>query len=144
MRYFFQNDFATDWNLLVHLVQIEGSDWDVLEENKEKFAICLCPISNKNLNCGIAPGREFLDRNFIVSLGTDSAVSGESLDMISVIKAAMRDYGFSFEEALECATLGGAKALRFDDKIGSIEVGKEAQFLNFDGNSVEWIERNEL
>ena len=140
VRYFLRNNFATDWTLLVHMVQIEDSDWEILEQNKNKIAVCLCPISNKNLNCGIAPGREFLDRGFTVALGTDSAMSGESLDMLAVINSAMSDYGFSFEEALKCATLGGAKALKFDDKIGSIEVGKEAQLLAFDGKKIEWLE----
>ena len=67
-------------------------------------------------------------------------MSGESLDMIAVINAAMKDYKFSFDEALSCATLGGAKALKFDNKIGSLEIGKDAQLLAYDGTSVDWIE----
>jgi len=140
VQYFFQNNFVTDWTLLVHMVQTKDSDWEILEQNRDKIAVCLCPISNKNLSCGIAPGRKFLDKNFVVALGSDSTMSGETLDMIRLIKAAMNDYGFSFDEAIECATLGGAKALKMEKNIGSLEIGKDAQLLAYDGDSIRWIE----
>ena len=45
---------------------------------------------------------------------------------------------FSVRDALRAATIEGAKALMWDDEIGSIEVGKKADFILFDLDHVEW------
>ena len=44
----------------------------------------------------------------------------------------------SAEQAVEMATIGGAKALRLDDSVGSIEIGKEADMVIFDTDDFDW------
>ncbi|KAL4787177.1 hypothetical protein BJX76DRAFT_319096 [Aspergillus varians] len=97
-----------------------------------------CPISNMTVGGGfmVAPVRDFLRRGIKVGLGTDSG-GGWASQMLAVIRQAMiasnarevlsegRDKGLTFEEVFYLATLGGAKVLCLEDRIGSFEVGKE-------------------
>ncbi|RGP76862.1 guanine deaminase [Fusarium longipes] len=100
--------------------------------------IAHCPIANMTVGGGfmVAPIRDFLRRGIKVGLGTDSG-GGWASQMLSVIRQAMiasnarevlsegRDKALSLEEVFYLSTLGGAKVLCLEDKIGSFEVGKE-------------------
>jgi 5-methylthioadenosine/S-adenosylhomocysteine deaminase len=80
-----------------------------------------------------------------VGLGTDGAASNDRLDMVSEMRlAALLAKGVRRDAtavpapaALEAATLGGARALGLDRRIGSIEVGKAADLAAFDLSSIE-------
>ncbi len=80
-----------------------------------------------------------------VGLGTDGAASNDRLDMVSEMRlAALLAKGIRRDAsvvpaaaALEAATLGGARALGLDRRIGSIEPGKEADLAAVDLSSVE-------
>jgi 5-methylthioadenosine/S-adenosylhomocysteine deaminase len=48
------------------------------------------------------------------------------------------------ETALELATINGAKALRWDDEIGSLEIGKSADIVQFDLNRPEWVPNHDV
>ena len=93
-----------------------------------------CPSSNLKLASGIAPVSALLKQGVNVALGTDGAASNNRLDMFSEMRlAALLAKGSSgdaatvpAEQALQMATINGAKALGLDDKIGSIEIGKLA------------------
>lgn len=102
------------------------------------------PISNLNLGCGIANISKY--KNYVnVCLGTDGQGSGNNLNlfyhmsMVDLLqKGLYKDPVVSSSyEVLKMATINGAKALFMDDKIGSIEVGKNADIIIVDLNEIE-------
>ena len=110
---------------------------------KHKTGVCHCPSSNMILASGIAPVRDMVDQGVKVGLGVDGSASNDGNHLLGEARQAMllqrvgwpgfesRADRFSAREALELATLGGAKVLRRDDDIGSIEVGKAADIVAF-------------
>ncbi|MGQ9538783.1 MAG: amidohydrolase [Candidatus Bathycorpusculaceae bacterium] len=99
------------------------------------------PISNLKLASGVSPVPKMLEQGITVSLGTDSPCSNNTADMFEVMKtAAILHKGvnknpaiMAASQVLDMATLSGAKALCWDNEIGSIEVGKKADLaiVNF-------------
>jgi guanine deaminase len=95
-----------------------------------------CPTSNLFIGSGLYNLHEALDAGNCVSIGTDVG-GGTSYSMLRTLGEAykvqqLQGVSLSPAYALYLATLGGAKALSLDDKIGSIEVGKEADFVLID------------
>lgn len=98
--------------------------------------IAHCPSSNLKLGSGIALVSSLLKNSVNVGIGTDGAASNNRLDMFAEMRlAALLAKGASEDptslpahQALEMATINAAKALSLDDKIGSIEIGKKADF----------------
>ena len=106
------------------------------------MAICTCPSSNAKLGMGVAPLSQFLQAGLRVGLGTDSPAATESTDMLSEMRMGLLLHRASdtsrfltSHQILELATIGGARALRQDDKIGSLEVGKLADLIAVDLSS---------
>ena len=96
-----------------------------------------CPCSNMRLGSGIAPVRRMLDAGMHVGLGVDGSASNDTSDMLGEVRQALllQRVGFGPEaltarEALEIATLGGAKNLNRDD-IGTIAPGMMADVAIF-------------
>ena len=95
------------------------------------------PESNMKLASGTAPIPAFLAAGVTVGLGTDGAASNNDLDMFEAMRQAAflhklvtRDPQAAPAPAvLEMATIGGARALGLDAKIGSIEAGKRADLI---------------
>jgi len=93
-----------------------------------------CPTSNLKLASGIAPVAAMVNKHVNVGIGTDGAASNNRLDMFAEMRmAALLAKGItgdatvvSAAEALQMATINGARALGMDDKIGSIEIDKLA------------------
>ncbi|MDB5395853.1 MAG: putative hydrolase [Rhodospirillales bacterium] len=89
---------------------------------------------------------EMQARGINVTIGTDGNNNSNYHDLMratyllaGLFKDARRDPTlFPAEQALECATLNGAKALQMADQIGSIEVGKKADFVAHDTYRPEW------
>ncbi|MRW83780.1 8-oxoguanine deaminase [Pseudoduganella sp. FT26W] len=96
-----------------------------------------CPCSNMRLASGIAPIRKMLDRGVPVGLGVDGSASNDAGHMMGEVRQAMllQRVGFgpdamTARQALEVATLGGAKVLNRDD-IGAIKPGMSADIVMF-------------
>lgn len=92
-----------------------------------------CPTSNGRLGSGIAPVRALLDARVPVGLGVDGSASNESGRMadelhqaLLVARLAGGPLALTAREALQMATMGGARCLGRDAELGSIEVGKQA------------------
>lgn len=110
----------------------------------KKISFVHNPISNLNLGCGIANISKY--KNYVnVCLGTDGQGSGNNLNlfyhmsMVDLLqKGSYKDPIVSSSyEVLKMATINGAKALFMDDKIGSIEVGKNADIIIIDLDKIE-------
>jgi 5-methylthioadenosine/S-adenosylhomocysteine deaminase len=92
------------------------------------------------LGAGVAPVAALLARGVNVALGTDGAASNNRLDLLSELriaallaKVATGDPSvFPAPQALEVATLGGARALGLDAEIGSLVAGKQADIVAVD------------
>ena len=97
-------------------------------------SVAHCPSSNLKLASGIAPVAKLLKAGVNIGLGTDGAASNNRLDLFSEMRlAALLAKGSTGDAtampvhtALECATLGGARALGLQERIGSIVPGKRA------------------
>lgn len=99
--------------------------------------IAHCPTSNLKLGSGIAPISALLKNNVNVCIGTDSAASNNRLDMFSEMRlAALLSKGANEDaavlpahQALKMVTINAARAIGLDSKIGSIEIGKQADLV---------------
>lgn len=95
------------------------------------------PTSNLKLASGIAPVAALLDAGVNVGLGSDGAASNNRQDIFSEMRlaallgkvAADDAAAVSAWQALEMATINGARALGWDDRIGSLQVGKAADVI---------------
>ncbi|PVZ71627.1 TRZ/ATZ family hydrolase [Pelagibaculum spongiae] len=104
-----------------------------------------CPESNLKLASGFAPIGRLQKAGINIAIGTDGAASNNDLDMIGemrtaamLAKAVAEDAtALSASEALYAATMGGAKAMHLDDKIGSLEVGKFADIAAINLSDLE-------
>ncbi len=122
----------------MHCVRVTDSDIERIEANGASVAHC--PKSNAKFGHGAAPLEKFLDAGVTVGLGSDSVASNNVCDLIEESRFAVltaRNHPDSkrlitAREILECATLGGAKALGLDDLIGTLEAGKEADLAVID------------
>ena len=124
-----------------HMVHPSSDEINQMAETRT--GICHCPSSNMILASGIAPVREMVDAGMKVALGVDGSASNDGNHMLGEARQAMllqrvgwpgfeaRADRFSAREALELATLGGARVLRREDDIGSLEVGKSADLVAF-------------
>lgn len=97
------------------------------------------PVANLMYASGVAPLAEMIDAGVRVGFGTDGASTNNGQNMWEAMKMGMflqkSRFGASWgsaELALELATIGGARAIGMDDEIGSLEVGKRADFLVVD------------
>jgi len=116
---------------LIHMVQV--SDEEAGELREEDAALVLCPRSNFFLQVGSPPVKEYAKFNRI-GIGTDGLSSNYNLDLFEEMRflhmllsdAAGQRAAFV---TVYAATLGGAGALYLEDRIGSIEPGKEADLL---------------
>jgi 5-methylthioadenosine/S-adenosylhomocysteine deaminase len=96
-----------------------------------------CPQSNMKLASGAAPVREMLAEGLRLGLGTDGAASNNDLDMFEEMLTAALLAKHSAQDptsapaaaVLEMATLGGARALGMEDRLGSLEPGKRADLI---------------
>lgn len=92
-----------------------------------------CPSSNARLGAGICRLRDLRDAGVPVGLGVDGAASSEASSLIEEVRHALLfararggPHALSVRDALQTATIGGARTLGWEDQIGSLEVGKQA------------------
>ena len=124
--------------LLVHTVWMDAQDIEILARTRTNVAHN--PCSNAKLASGIAPIPEMLAAGVNVALGTDGGPSNNTYDLVREMRWAsylhkartLNPMVMPAETVLEMATIHGAKALGWEREIGSLEVGKQADFVVFD------------
>jgi 5-methylthioadenosine/S-adenosylhomocysteine deaminase len=124
--------------IAVHMTQLLKEEIDALAQANVNVAHC--PASNLKLASGFCEADRLLKGGVNVALGTDGAASNNNLDMLEELHlAALLAKGVAREAtalpahaALRMATLGGAKALGVDDRIGSLEAGKSVDLAAID------------
>jgi len=122
----------------VHMTQLDPEEIDLIAERGAN--VVHCPESNLKLASGFCPVHQLLQAGVNVGLGTDGAASNNDLDMLGEMRSAAllakgvtgNAAAVSAEEALEMATLGGARAIGLADEIGSLEPGKAADVISID------------
>ena len=121
--------------VFAHGVELNEREIERLADSQ--VAIAHNPISNLKLASGIAPVVQLQRAGVPVGIATDSVASNNNLDMFEEGRTAallqkMKSGDasqFPIETALKALTIEGAKVLGMEDEIGSLEVGKQADFL---------------
>lgn len=130
--------FGDMHTILAHGVKLDDEDIEILKTLD--CGIAHNPVSNLRLGCKIADTTKYLKNGINVALGTDGQGSGNNLDMFEAMRTACLIQGGIHEneeritsrDAIKMATINGAKLLGLDDKIGSIEEGKNADIILVD------------
>ncbi len=139
VRYILQWGLMDVPNMLaVHCTQVDDADVEVLAGND--VAIAHCPRCNAKLGMGMAPLGQFLHAGIRVGIGTDSPASNNTMDMFDEMRIGLllqravagHEQFFIARQFVKLATLDAARALRIDDRVGSLEPGKQADIIAVD------------
>lgn len=124
-------------SVFAHGVHVEDAECRTLA--RTETAICHCPSSNLKLASGLANMPRFDEFGVPVALGADGAPCNNNLDAFVEMRLAALIHkpghgpeAMPAERVLRLATLDGAKALGIDDRVGSIEEGKDADLVVLD------------
>jgi 5-methylthioadenosine/S-adenosylhomocysteine deaminase len=133
--------------VIAHGVAVKDEEIGELAQHDSKVAFC--PSTSLKLAKGAtAIGRypEMLEAGVTVSLGTDGVAAAGNLSLMRQLylaaglfkDARLDENQLGARRALRLATIDGARALGWDDEIGSLEVGKRADLVLFDLDHHEW------
>jgi 5-methylthioadenosine/S-adenosylhomocysteine deaminase len=118
--------------LLAHCILVNDADLETMQQTDTRVAHC--PKSNAKLGHGVAPFSKFLEKGIAVGLGSDSVASNNTCDLLEEARFAVllartqADAGVSASQALQSATLGGARALGLAGEVGELREGSQADF----------------
>lgn len=135
--------------VLAHCVWLDESEMEILRTTGTHVAHC--PSSNLKLGSGIAAVAEMLERGISVSLGADGAPCNNRLDIFTEMRTAALlqkvrrgPQALPALSALRMATVAGARALGLADEIGTVEVGKRADLMLLNLNSLHTTPQPDL
>ncbi len=123
-------------SVFAHGIHVTDAEFQRLSEAKSTIAFC--PTSNLFLGSGLFKIAQAKSKDYPVKVGLGTDVGGgTTFSMLHTANEAykvaqLQGEPLSAFKTLFLATLGGAKALLLDDKIGNFEVGKEADFIVLD------------
>jgi 5-methylthioadenosine/S-adenosylhomocysteine deaminase len=128
--------------IFAHCIWLNEPDIEIL--TKFGASVVHNPLSNMILASGVCPVPRLRAAGISVALGTDGAGSNDSHDMLQVMKCAallqklhhLDPLAMTARDVMTMATIEGARALRADQRIGSLEVGKQADVVRFAGDGV--------
>jgi len=134
--------------MAAHCVHVDDEEIALLA--RHGVGVAHCPRSNGILGCGVAPVAELRAAGIAVGIATDSPASTPSFDLFDELRTAIvaararagRPDGLTVGDALELATLGGARVLGMDDEVGSLVPGKQADIavVSLDDSPFEPVE----
>lgn len=136
-------EFFSPLTQCVHMTTLDDSDIETIAAYNAQ--VIHCPESNLKLASGLCPVAKLLDYGINVALGTDGAASNNDLNMFGelhtaalVAKAVAGDPTVvDAHKALQLATINGARALGWANRIGSIEAGKAADLAAVELGTIE-------
>ncbi|KAK8041348.1 hypothetical protein PG994_014355 [Apiospora phragmitis] len=142
MQFCHEAELAGPKTVLAHMCHLD-MDVDLAILRESQTTVAHNPTSNLKLASGVAKVPRMLEEGVNVALGTDGATCNNSYDMLremhlaSILhKGTLLDAGsIGAHEALEMATIRGAKALGLEAEIGSVEVGKKADLVVLDARA---------
>ena len=130
--------------LLVHNVCLSQEDIDAAKQVMNNVYWTVCPLSNIFIHNALPPISLMRGNNLDIMLGTDSLSSNDDLDMVKEMVCLHSNFPeVPMSEILTWATLNGARFLKKDDVLGSLEPGKRpgiVRISNIDGNGYVTVE----
>jgi cytosine/adenosine deaminase-related metal-dependent hydrolase len=145
-----QIGYLSDRTSLAHCVWLEDTDIKILAETRS--TVVHNPLSNLRLGSGIAPLLKYRQAGVNVTFGCDGAASNDSQDLLEAIKIGSLlhnvteldyEHWITPRQAVEMASLGGAKGLNVSDQLGSLTVGKQADLVMYDLTSLSLLPRTD-
>lgn len=134
---------VTAQSVFAHCLHLSGSEWSRL--GAAGAGVAFCPTSNLFLGSGLFDLSTAEKAGAHVGLGSDVG-AGTSLSAFAGMNEAFKVCQLKHQpvdaaKLLYLATLGGARALRLDDKVGNLAPGKEADFLVLDDKALPLLAR---
>jgi 5-methylthioadenosine/S-adenosylhomocysteine deaminase len=137
--------FLNEKVIAAHMVWPQGNDTSILK--RRGVGVVHNPQSNMKLASGVAPVPRMMTEGVLVGLGTDGAASNNDLNMWEEMDTVAKLHKvfsgdpkvISAQQAFELATIRGAQALHLEKEIGSLEIGKRADLLIIDRDSLNQI-----
>ncbi|MCD7100321.1 TRZ/ATZ family hydrolase [Stenotrophomonas sp. MMGLT7] len=134
---------VNDRLIAVHMTQLTEGEIHLCAEHG--VSVVHCPESNLKLASGFCPACALARAGVNLAIGTDGCASNNDLDMFSenrtaaILAKAVANDATALDAAttLRASTLGGARALGFGERIGSIEPGKQADLVCVDLSALE-------
>lgn len=123
--------------ILVHNTFISESDIQFALQTDHSLYWCLCPKANLYIENKLPPVNLLVKNNAAITLGTDSLASNNSLSILEEMKTLQHHFPkINTENLIQWATLNGAKALNYNNELGSFEKGKKPGII--------WIKNMDL
>lgn len=145
-----QIGYLSDRTTLAHCVWLSDDDIRILAETQS--TVVHNPLSNLRLGSGIAPILKYRQAGINVTFGCDGASSNDSQDLLEAIKIGsilhnMTELDYQHwitpRQAVDMASLGGAKGLNMAEHLGSITIGKKADLVLYDLTSLSLLPRTD-
>jgi 5-methylthioadenosine/S-adenosylhomocysteine deaminase len=142
--------FLSDRTSLAHCVWLTAADIKILAQTQA--TVVHNPLSNLRLGSGIAPIIKYRQAGVNVTFGCDGASSNDSQDLLEAIKIGsilhnVTDLDYQHwitpRQAVEMASLGGAKGLNIEGKLGSLTIGKRADLVLYDLTNLSLLPRTD-
>ena len=119
--------------ILVHNTTSAAGDIQAAKDWDKNVFWATCPIANLYIEDRLPDYDVFISNGATMTIGTDSLASNHQLSILEEIKTILKYFPhLSFETLLKWATINGARALGFEDRLGSLEVGKQPGLLVLD------------
>lgn len=128
----------TERTVFAHAIYLSESEWERIAASGA--ALAHCPTSNLFLGSGLFDMKQANTLAISTAIATDIG-AGTSFSLLRTLGEAykvqqLRGYSMNALESFYKITLGAAKALKVEDKIGSLEIGTEADFVVLDPNAL--------
>lgn len=128
--------------LAAHCIVTTDNDLEILKSRNVKVSHCIG--SNTKGGKSIPRIADMCEKGITVSIGTDGGVSGNTIDLLTQLSQVAKFQKvsqnnqtiFKSKQVLKMATIEGAKSLLLDHLIGSLEVGKKADIIVFETDSI--------
>jgi 5-methylthioadenosine/S-adenosylhomocysteine deaminase len=140
-RFLLREGYLGPETLLVHVVDVDKDEIKMLADTGTRIAHC--PVANTiraSNKCEVSPVKEMLEMGVCVGLGTDASINSDRAGMFEAMKQAVllqkmragSPTAFIAAQALEIATLNGARLAGQENELGSLEPGKRADIVLLD------------